>query len=187
MPCASFRRSSSILRFAQMPAEHEGDDERARDHERPARVADRPRPVDLRQVRQHVQPRQDAGHDRPDQERRGEHEVDERLGEERRREHRVVRALDPPLEQEELEDVPEPRGQHRVDADAGRVGAEDVAIPDLGVRVRGGEDVPPRVGADDELEDVQPERDREPLPLDRGELVEEDPRSVDDFVHSASR
>ena len=97
-----------------------------------------------------------------------------------------MRALDPPLDQEQLEDVPEARGQDRVDADAGRVGAEDVPVPDGRVGVGGGEDVPPRMRPDDELEHVQPERDREPLPFDGGELVEEDPTGVDDLMHCNS-
>jgi hypothetical protein len=87
-------------------------------------VADKEPPVDRRQARVDTVRRQRADHHRPDQDRSGDDEVEHRLDDQRRRERRVARVLDPVLDEVELDDVAAAGGHDRVDADPGDVGAE---------------------------------------------------------------
>ena len=96
------------------------------------RSRDQPRPVERVQARQHVQARQDALGERPEKDRQREHEVQQRLRDERRGERRVGRALDAAMDEVDLHEVARPSRDDRVHSDAGEVGADHGPAPDPG-------------------------------------------------------
>jgi hypothetical protein len=169
------------------PADHEEDDRthRGGDAEpgRELRVLEQPEPVDRRQSPNGVEPGQHAERDRPDEQRDRDERVEDGLDEEARRESRIRRALDPVLREVELHDVAAARREDRVDADAGRVGAEDAppAHVCLGVRLR--EHVAPRARAGDQLQEVAERSEGERAPAQSAEALDERVGRAGDAVH----
>jgi hypothetical protein len=90
------------------------------------------------------------------------------------------------VDEVELEDVAAARGDDRIDADAGEVGAEHRAARDEDVGVGGADDVPPGGDTDDQAGELEAERDPERHPVHLGEVVEERPGGVDDASHGGS-
>ena len=143
-------------------------------------------PVDRRQPRDDVQAGKEAECERPGDERRGQHGVEERVGQQGRAERGIGGALDAVLEQVELEHVAASGRDDRVHAHACHVGAVDVAPAHVRLRVRGLDDVAPGACACSGLQQVTEDAERERAPADRGEAVEERPRRVDDPFHDRS-
>ena len=151
------------------------------------RVAGQPRELEGRQVGEVGQVGDDAQRPGPGQQRDAHHQVEQRLGHQRRGQRRVGRPLHPPVEQEELDHVAASRGRHAVDAHAGAVRAEGPAPAHVGVRVRGGHDVPPRARAQQQVEQVESERERQGRPADRPDRRDEAVERVEealDRVHA---
>ena len=102
-------------------------------------------------------------------------EVEQGLDDERRGHGRVARALDPPLDERDLDDVADPGRDDRVHADAGHVGAQDGPPADPRRR-----DTRPRrmlrqaTVRSSVLPKWRRERDRERRPAHRREVVVED-------------
>ncbi len=86
------------------------------------------------------------------------------------------------LRQVEAHDVAAAGGNDRVDSRAGDVCAEHLAPAHRPVGIRSVEDVPPRARDRKKFAEMAEDSNREPLPLDFGEVVEEDSDRVEDGV-----
>ena len=83
--------------------------------------------VDRRQLAVSGRDGQEPVGQRPRDERRAERGLAQGVGDEGRGERRVARAVDPPVNHRQLDDIAAARRDDRVDARAGEVGARDVA------------------------------------------------------------
>ena len=149
-------------------------------------MCEEPVEVERRQVGEDRAPGQLPADERVEDEAGGKDEVEQRQGDERRRERGVRRPLDPVLGDEQPDGVAAARRHDRVDADAGEVRAEDRAPPDEALRVGRGDDVPPGAADAAELEELAEQPQPERGPADVREVVEEDVNVVQNRTHRAS-
>ena len=146
-------------------------------------MAEEPAPVEGGKVRQDVEPGQHPLRQRPDEDRARQHQVDERLREQRRREGRVGGSGDLAPNEVELDQVADSRGGDRVDPDPGHVRAEDGRERHPGLRIGGLDDVAPGDSPHRHFGEMERERDAERAPADGGQLIEEDPNRVKELAH----
>ncbi len=125
--------------------------------------------------------------DRPDEEAPRHDRIEERLDEQAGSERRIGRSPDAVLQEIELHEIAATSGRDGVHADPGEVGAEDVAIPDASVGIGRAQDVLPRAHPEDELQEMQRDREDERRPRHGREMAEEGLARVDerlDIVHA---
>ena len=105
--------------------------------------------------------RQRVLREREGEDREAEHDVDQRLDEQRGEDRRRRRALEPRAREEDLDEVAAARRRDRVDADASEIGPGAGAVAVAHARIGGAQDRVPGARAQQQVERVQRERDRE--------------------------
>ncbi len=165
-------------------ADEQQQQERAAERAPELRVLEEPAEVERRQARQDVEPGEHTLRDRPDEERPGDDHVEEGQEHDRRGEGRVGAALDAALRDVELHRVAAPRRDDGIHARSRDEGREGRPPGDARIGVRGGDHVPPGPAGDRELHEVEADRDRERLPADGREMLDEGPDRVEDRAHA---
>ena len=135
---------------------------------------------------QDVETRQHVLRERPDDDAARDEHVERGLQQRRRDEGGVRGALDPPLCQEEPDDVAAARRHDGIDAGPGDIGAEHREPRGDSLRIRSPDDVPPGGRDGGELAQVTRDADRKPPEVHRSQVAEEDADRMEDGVdHSA--
>ncbi len=152
-----------------------GDHRREHDDRRGANdpVLDGPAVLECRQGGEDVERRQQALSEREDEDAQGERHVDERQDDVRRDHRRVRAARDRAVGEHNPHGVPGPRRDDGIDADARDVCRENRRPAHGAVRIRGGEDVPPRAARAAELEELADDRGEQRQDRDVREEVPE--------------
>ena len=161
------------------------DQDGGEDEREPLGVRGEEAPLERRQVAEGGQVRDLSVEVGGQQHHRPDDRVDQRLGQEARRDGGVRRPRHRPMRQVDLDHVPAAGRHDRVRPDAGEVGAEDAAAADATLGVGGLEDGAPRSRPQQQVSEVEGDRDQKDAPVDAGQVVPEGDRRVPEGLERA--
>ena len=182
-PLAEVARDADRVAQEQQAEQHE----HAHDDPGQARVADRRRELERRQVRQLRDPREDTLEVGVCEQARSDDGVEQGLDEQRRNHGRDARLGQAQADEVELQQIAAAGGDQRVEPDAGEIGAGARAPAIARVRVGGAQDRVPGARPQEQVHGVEEERDRERARADLAEPVEERLARVDEGVDVTHR